>query len=166
MARQDSVPEAVKTKLVPILVNRESKMQIPTARDRKSGSINPSSIIFLEPGFNLVKQELWDAAKENSMVKMLLTKKIPSAVSPEDNPEKAGHYFIEAKEPVDADNPLAAMSEDDALEFVDETLSVPLLKSLQEGASTAAVQRAIRAQIDKIESPKKQARAAREKADE
>lgn len=150
-------------KQVQVLVNRESSVQIPTVRE-KDGSVNPDSIIFLAPGWNLVDAKKWAAAKQNHGVRMLLQTKIPPATAPEENPEKVGHMVLVEGKTVDMDNPLAPLPEDKALQFVAETFQVPLLKRLLEQEQRAPVLRALRAQVEKIEGAKQQAKVAKAKA--
>ena len=144
-------------KLIPVLVNRESMIQINIGNDEK-GAFNPSNLIVLASGMNFVDEERWNKALKNPGVRTLCTTKSPPANAPEENPERVGKMIIEHFMPVSADNPLKDLNEDDALRYVSETLVVPTLRTLEKQESRPLLLRAIRGQIDRIEKPKQEAR--------
>ena len=139
--------------LIPVLVNRESKICINLGNDAR-GNFSPSSMLFLVSGLNFVEREKWEKALKNKVVKDYCKTKIPKASAPEESPERAGKFILEHFMPCDADNPLKNLTEDKGLEYIAETLNIPTLKTLESQESRPTLLRAIRAHIKEIEDAK------------
>jgi hypothetical protein len=159
MANQQTEAKQPEVKrLVHVLVNRESQIQIATTRER-DGTVPADAVLFLNSGWNLVDEERWAQARKNPGVQSLLKQLIPQASAPEESPERVGHPVLVEGRVVQADDPLGALSESEALRFVAETFVTATLQKLEPLEQRAPIKLAIRAQIDKIEKPKAQARA-------
>ncbi len=156
-------PKAAEPKrVVPVLNNRASQIQIPGAARAKDGSLDQSATIYVIPGYNLIDEARWKSAKENPTVKMLLAEKIQSSPAPEAIGEKVGHCILVEDSAVDASKHLEAMGQDRALRFIDELFDMRLLNRLRETSASLpqVVQAALVKQIEKIEKPKQDRRAA------
>lgn len=144
-----------KSRLIPVLNNRLGSIQISAGRS-DSGAFDGGRLINLVPGTNLISEEVWSIAKEQHSVQLLLELKIESTGSPEDADARVGQYFLVAGNPMDADNPLRDLNEEDALLFVSKTESLVLLKQLATQESSGQVLQAINHRIKLIEDPAQQ----------
>lgn len=133
--------------------NRESivQCQLP-GREGKGGRLQ-GKIVQLIPGMNLVPTDMWKEAKQNASFCKLLDEKIAPSKSPECNPERVGKIILVEGVEVSKDNPLAGLSESDAVEFVEELFDVPAAKRFLNEESRGKVVSALKAQITKIENP-------------
>lgn len=139
--------------VTPVLNNCDGIRQIALPAIQGKGGITPGPVIHLYPGMNFPETALWDKAKQNELAQQLLTSKIELSKAPEFNPERVGmHHLVEYK-PVSKDNPLAAMSESEAVVMVGEILDTPTLKRFQLQETRPLVGAALKAQLAKIEKP-------------
>lgn len=145
--------------VVAVCNNRESlvQLQLPSniTKDRhnketKSG-VNPGPVIQLLPGMNFVDADKWAVAKENPIVQKLLSEKIKPSRAPEQNPERIGLPTLEEGPTCSKDNPLASLSDGDAVAMVDELFDVPMMKRFLDQESRTNVAVALKTQITKIE---------------
>lgn len=146
-----------KPRLVPVVVNKPSNVQISYGR-APNGAFDGAKMLMLSAGANLVPEEIWGECRKQSMVKRLLETKIEGTGAPEDAGARIGEFILKAGNPLDADNPLLGLADEDALRFVELTESLSLLKSLSQQQTTATVARAILEKVRRLEAPEHQAR--------
>lgn len=106
--------------VTPVLNNEERQHLIQLPGEKHLGGHVHGPLIILRTGWNFVPTKHWEIAKENPMVQWLMTEKIPPGRSPELNQECIGKYHLVERPPVTKDNPLAAISDDEAVAMVAE----------------------------------------------
>lgn len=140
--------------VTPVLNNTERLIQCSTQGSQgRGGDIQPGKRVDLLPGMNFPETKLWNKAKEAQGCRDLLKTKIEPNKAPEQSPERVGKYYLEERKPISKDNPLMAVSEESALEMVDEMFSVPMMKKFLDQEERGAVIKALKGQIHKIENP-------------
>jgi hypothetical protein len=148
-------PAKKEPQVTPVLVNRESMVHIQLkGKTNAKGVHQHGPLMILLPGMNFVETEKWEQAKENEVVLSMLTDPILPSRSPEQNPERVGHPILEERAPVSKDNPLAALSEKDAVVMVGEVFDVATLNKLADQETRPQVGAALKSQIGKITKPK------------
>jgi hypothetical protein len=145
-------------KLTPVLNNTLSILHIGLMSKVGERS-SMAKVLVIPPGQNLIPSDEWAQAAAQQQQQIMLATRIKSDPAPESTGSRVGQYMLVVGTEVDADNPLAKLSEDEATRFVTETFQVPVLKRLLEQEQRGAVMLAIRSQIEKIEEPKKSAKA-------
>ncbi len=140
--------------VTPVLNNTEHMILLPLQGVAgKGGGISPGGRVDLLPGMNFPDTKLWKRAKETEGCRLMLKDKILPSKSPEQSPERIGRVILEERKPVGKDNPLATLSEEAAVEMIDELFSVPMMKKFLAQEERAGVRAGLKAQIHKIEHP-------------
>lgn len=107
----------------------------------------------LGPGMNTVDKGVWEQAKKNPTVQLLLKERVPPSAAPEQDQRLVGRFkLVEVKEVAD-ENPLAKMKTPEAKMLVEETLNVDTLGEWLQGEKRDELRKVIQKQIAEINAP-------------
>jgi hypothetical protein len=132
---------------------RQIRLPAPTPPQGSKAGDLIGPLLILPPGLSLVKKEVWDQAKANPNVAVLLKMAIPPSPAPEANPERVGRMILVEGQVVPDESPLRGLKPVQAMEMVTETLDTTTLRAWLTDEARAEVRKAIEKQIATIEAP-------------